>query len=727
MKILIKLSRYGLAVLFLLGAITTASAANVIVDSSKTWIGFMNVSDLPANGGAYQFGSSWATADLDANFTGSGLVLTPNDNIDRNNPIDSYWWQAPNNGSLAAVGNKNMDASMYVQDDTLAGQMVTFSGNCVSNTLVSPYTVTVFIKDFAADFSSSTSTTASLVTGTPFSITLATTTGHHIQYGFETVGPNARTAALASFGKVIIAVPTAVSVFVDSSKTWIGYMNVSALPADGGGYVFGSSWGTADLNASFSAGIAELTANTSIYRDVTLSDTFWWKGDGTGNKNMDANFYVENSSLAGSIVTFSGFVWTNSLVSPYTSQAFIKELDPAAGYATVNLITTNLTSTNFSITTATTAGHIVQYGFETVGPNANTALTPLTTLGHVLVASNAQPAGPVITSLPSPKYVNVSSNTSVTVIATGSGLTYQWKKNGVNMSNGGGVSGVTTATLTLNNVQGSAEANYSVVVTDSSSRSVTGNSYLVVFTPSNLSFDPNATLNGYINAFNYDGSSTPGGFATGFGYPTALLRTSISGGVATLQPNISLFNNSDAFWSDLAGGPNKWIEAEYFIANDDLAGQTLTFNGYCPSNGVDASFTPSAWVTAFASDYSSSTTVVSNLVAGKKFSITLATSAGTHIQYGLRMFGLDYSPANPITGGAALVTIIPPSLSASRAGNVTSLGFPSVGGHNYTIQYKNNLTDSTWSTLISVSGTGSTITVSDTTGVVNRFYRLSIQ
>lgn len=727
MKTFVKLCRHGLAGLLLLGAITTASAVNVIVDSSKTWIGFMNVSDLPSNGGGYQFGSSWATADLDATFSGTGLTLTPNDNIDRNNPIDAYWWQSPNDGSLTAVGNKTMDASMYVEDDSLAGQSVTFSGNCVSNTLVSPYTVTVFIKDFAADFSSSTSTTASLSTGTPFSITLATTAGHHIQYGFETVGPNARTAALASLGKVIIAVPTSVKVYVDSSKTWIGYMNVSALPADGGGVIFGSSWGTADLNAGFSAGIAALTPNTSIYRDVPLTDSFWWKGDGTGNKNMDANFYVEDSTLAGSTVTFSGFVWTNSLVSPYTSQAFIKELDPSAGYATVNSVTTNLTSTNFSITTSTTAGHIIQYGFETVGPNANTSLTPLATLGHVLVASNAQPAGPVITSLPTTTYVNVSSNTSFTVVATGSGLTYQWKKNGVNLSNGSGISGVTTATLALNAVTGSAEANYSVLITDSLARTVTGNSYLVVFTPSNLSFDPNATLNGYINAFYYDGTSTPGGYATGFGYPTALLRASISGGVATLQPNTSLFNNSDAFWSDLAGGPNKWVEADYYIANDDLAGQTLTFNGYCPSNSVDASFTPSAWLTAFASDFSSSTTVVSNLVAGQAFSITLATAPGTHIQYGLRMLGLDYPPANSLTSGAALVTIIPPTMSASRVGNVTSLSFSTVGGHTYTVQYKTNLTDSTWQSLSTTSGTGAMVNVTDTTGSANRFYRLSIQ
>jgi len=705
-------------------AALSVQAVTVTVDSTKTWVGFMNVSDLPADGGAYQFGSGWATADLDANFTGAGLVLTPNDNIDRSNPIDSYWWKAPNDGSLAAVGNKNMDAAMYVQDDTLAGSTVVFSGTCVSNTLVSPYTCVVFIKDFAPDYSSSTSTTAALATGAPFSISLATGAGHHIQYGFEMVGPNARTAALSSLGQVIIAAPTTAKVYVDQSQTWLGYMNVFDL---GGGYIFGSSWGAADLNATFSANVVQLTPNTSIYRDVPLTDTFWWQGDGSGNKNMEANYYVENNTLAGKFVTFSGYVWTNSLVAPYTSIAFIKELDPGAGYATVNVVTQALTGTNFNISTLTTAGHVVQYGFQTVGPNANTTLTPLASLGKVLLSSNAPPTGPVITGLPSPVYANVTSNVSVTVTATGTSLTYQWKKNGVNLANSAHVSGATTATLGLNNVTGADEANYTVVVTDNLGRAATNSSFLVVFTPSNLSFDPNATLNGFINAFFYDGSSTPAGYATGFGYPTALLRAGISGGVVTLQPNVSLFNNSDAFWSDLAGGPNKWVEADYFIANDDLAGQTLTFNGYCPSNSVDASFTASAWVTAFASDYSSSSTVVSNLVAGQAFSITLATSTGTHIQYGYRMVGLDYPASNPLTSGVTLATIVPPTVTASRASGVTTISFPSVGGHTYTVQYKNSLTDSTWQTLTTANGTGATVSVTDNTNAANRFYRVLAQ
>jgi Immunoglobulin I-set domain len=698
-------------------------AANVVVDSTKSWIGYMNVSELPANGGNYVFGSPWGTADLDAYFTNATLVLTPNTSIDRDVPNDAFWWA----GGAGGAPNKNMDASMYVQDDTLAGQTIVFNGLCLSNSLVDPYTCVAYIKDFAPDYSSSTATTAALVGGTSFSLTLTAAAGHHIQYGFETIGPDARLANLASLGNVVVSVPTSVNVLVDQSKTWLGYMNVFELPVNGSGYIFGSGWGAGDLNATFSAGVVQLTPNTSIYRDVALSDPFWWQGDGTGNKTMDANYYVENSGLAGQFVTFSGYVWTNSLMSPYTSQAFIKELDPSAGYATVNIVTQSLTSSNFNISTLTSAGHVIQYGFETVGPNANTALTPLATLGQVLVSSNPPPTGPVITGLPSPVYVNSTSNASITVTATGTSLTYRWRKNGVNLNNGGNVSGATSATLALNNVSGADEASYSVVVTDNIGRAATNSSFLVVFNPANLSIDPNATWNGYVNAYFVNGDGSLGGYATGFGYPTDLLRASFSGGVANLSPNTSLYNLSDAYWTNPDGTPNKYVEADFYIANDALAGQTLTLNGYCPSNSIDASYTASVWIEDFSPGYALNASTNLALVGGQPFSITLPTSGGDHIQYGLRVLGVDNAPGSPLTLGVAQVSIVPPVIAASRAGNVTTLSFPSVSGHTYTLLYKTNLTDSTWSTLSSVGGTGATINATDTTTSARRFYRLSVQ
>jgi hypothetical protein len=183
-----------------------ANAQTFTVDPTQTWIGYMNVFELPSNGGGYDFGSPWATADLDAYFTGPTLTLTPNDNIDRTDPIDSYWWQAPNTGTSA--GNHTMAASMYVEQSGFAGGTVTFTGNVLQNTLVSPYTCVAFIDDFTPGFSLVNSATSADLAAGVFSISLNITPGDVLQYGFITTGPNARTAALAADGNAeIVAVP----------------------------------------------------------------------------------------------------------------------------------------------------------------------------------------------------------------------------------------------------------------------------------------------------------------------------------------------------------------------------------------------------------------------------------------------------------------------------------------------------------------------------------------
>jgi hypothetical protein len=702
------------------------------VDPSKTWIGYMNVFELPSNGSGYDFGSAWATADLDATFSGSTLKLTPNDNIDRTDPVDAYWWQSPNNGTTNSVGNHTMDASMYVQDDTLAGQTVTFSGTCLANTLVSPYTCTVFIKDFAADYSSSTSVTASMAAGA-FSITKSTAAGHHIQYGFETVGPNARTAALSSLGNVQVYAVGSTNVLVNPSKAWIGYMNVFELPSNGSGYDFGSAWATADLDATFSGSTLTLTPNDNIDRGDPI-DGYWWQSpnDGTtnsvGNHTMDASMYVQDDTLAGKIVTFSGNVWNNSLVSPYTSTVFVKDF--ASDYSSSTSTTAPCTNGAFSVSLQTTPGDHIQYGFETVGPNARTAALP--SLGSVVISSNALPAGPVITGISpaTPASVNITSNLTLTATLTGgtAPLTYQWRFNGANLSDGGGISGSHTSALTITNATGAREGLYSLVVKDSVNRYNTNSDYVVVFDPNNLTFDPNASYNGYINAFS-DNSGSQGGYEFGFSYPTALLRGFATTTEVYVQPNTQIWtdNSANAFWVNADGTPNQFLEQDYYIQNDSLAGNTLNIGGFCPTNSINSSYTVTVFVTDFSPSYSVNGTVSVPLVANQPFTMTLPTTAGDHIQYGIRVVGLDNASTNSITSGAAYVSVPIPQINVTRGNGVTHLSFLTSGAHSYTVQYKNNLKDSSWTNLNSVSGTGSTVTVNDSTAVSNRFYRLYIQ
>jgi hypothetical protein len=70
----------------------------------------------------------------------------------------------------------------------------------------------------------------------------------------------------------------------------------------------------------------------------------------------------------------------------------------------------------------------------------------------------------------------------------------------------------------------------------------------------------------------------------------------------------------------------------------------------------------------------------------------------------------------------------PVTLTASISGTNILLSFPTQTGFNYSLSYKNNLTDPSWTPLgSSVTGNGMIQTMSDGISVNHRFYRLTIQ
>ena len=197
----------------------TANAQSVTYTVNPTspfpgnmWQGFMNVFALPEDGGGYFFGSGWGTADLTAVFDGPVLTLGPNTIGDPN----EYWYkgEGPSPGGPGAPGNKNMDANFYLEPPagTLSGQSITFTGTVLSNTLVAPYTSVAFIKDFAADYSSNVTVTVPLTPGV-FTVTLDTIAdpSRHVQFGFETMGPNVWVTDVGPLGNVkVTAFPQSV-------------------------------------------------------------------------------------------------------------------------------------------------------------------------------------------------------------------------------------------------------------------------------------------------------------------------------------------------------------------------------------------------------------------------------------------------------------------------------------------------------------------------------------
>ncbi|MGC3961711.1 MAG: PEP-CTERM sorting domain-containing protein [Verrucomicrobiota bacterium] len=194
------------AALLLAGALSNAQAATYTIDPGAAWSGYMNVFELPANGGAYLWGSGWGTADLRASFSGPVLSLSPN-TIGDPNP---YWYIG--GGGPGAAGNKIMEANFYQEFNggLLGGQTVTFTGNVLLNSLTSAHTAIAFIKDFAPDYSSAVTTTIALTPGVfSFSLNTINDPARHVQFGFTMKGVNVWATDVAPYGQVDI-VATAV-------------------------------------------------------------------------------------------------------------------------------------------------------------------------------------------------------------------------------------------------------------------------------------------------------------------------------------------------------------------------------------------------------------------------------------------------------------------------------------------------------------------------------------
>jgi alpha-tubulin suppressor-like RCC1 family protein/GH25 family lysozyme M1 (1,4-beta-N-acetylmuramidase) len=87
-----------------------------------------------------------------------------------------------------------------------------------------------------------------------------------------------------------------------------------------------------------------------------------------------------------------------------------------------------------------------------------------------VVSSNAiliAPFAPVVTTQPASQRVLAASTVSLAVAVIGpEPLTYQWQENGTNLADGGDLSGATTASLSISNVQAGDMGNYSVVVSN---------------------------------------------------------------------------------------------------------------------------------------------------------------------------------------------------------------------------------------------------------------------
>ena len=395
------------------------SQTTVTIDPAASWAGYMNVFNNDSGAqGSYLFGSSWGVTALKTTITGAGdatyadgaITLQPNfnaydDAVTGGVQADIDYWT-----DGAGGGNKFLEASTLLDYSTnFTEGSLTFNGTVASNTISSEYTVIAYIKtlDPSAGYATVINQSVTLgATGTNFAVSANDINSSHIlQIGFTVSGLNANPDDEATLGKVVITPNTAADVATaDPAASWAGYMNVFNNDSGAqGSYLFGSSWGVTALkttitgagDATYADGAITLQPNFNAYDDAVTGGVqadidYWTDGAGGGNKFLEASTLLDYSTnfTEGSL-TFNGTVASNTISSEYTVIAYIKTLDPSAGYATVinQSVTLGATGTNFAVSANDiNSSHILQIGFTVSGLNANP--DDEATLGKVVVSPN---------------------------------------------------------------------------------------------------------------------------------------------------------------------------------------------------------------------------------------------------------------------------------------------------------------------------------------------------
>ena len=180
-----------------------APSTTIFFDPTAPYIGYANVFETPANGGGFVFGGGWGVPDLktviDATPVTGSVTLQPNFNTW--NPADPFWVDP-----VTGLGNKDFEGNTYVDDPSLAGQNLTWTGFVISNTIDPGYQAEAFIKVFNANFSVLKIETAPLIEGEFFEVVYTDVAPEDtfVQYGWYIKGLNADPANEAALGSVVI-------------------------------------------------------------------------------------------------------------------------------------------------------------------------------------------------------------------------------------------------------------------------------------------------------------------------------------------------------------------------------------------------------------------------------------------------------------------------------------------------------------------------------------------
>jgi hypothetical protein len=232
---------------------------------------------------------------------------------------------------------------------------------------------------------------------------------------------------------------------------------------------------------------------------------------GAVGDELSVLFYQDNPATPGTKYTLSGyaaaeanycgFFATNS-PAPRT-QFFVEFLDAGANGLVTNVYSLTANGLSSFMTLFTTAQYTAPANTATVraGVRMLNAYTTTGSQGFWVDAfdleSVAPPGSPDITTQPLQITASPGDTKSFTVgLSNPSGASYQWQFYGTNISNGGHISGATSATLTITGISTADVGHYRVRVSNSFGTVTSKDGTLAIV---GINFYPVVTINGKIN------------------------------------------------------------------------------------------------------------------------------------------------------------------------------------------------------------------------------------
>ncbi len=260
-------------------------------------------------------------------------------------------------------------------------------------------------------------------------------------------------------------------------------------------------------------------------------------------------------------------------------------------------------------------------------------------LSMALIACSTSDDGPSITTQPSDQTVLVGGTATFTVVATGSGLSYQWTQNG------SAISGATGATLTLTDVVNADSGNFVCTVTNSSG---TATSSTAVLRVDNVATVLSLTAGA-------QGNSQQGSFLDIDNMEDYLAVELVSGGGSTPDANIDLFygystnDQSAAIYSpDVAqdgvnGGSGFTVAQNLDPANTtQIRATSVNFNSVVTKLQIDSIWNVSSVVSPAKVDLVNGTEFLAKSNQGRivliQASSVIQSASGTAVLTGLAKF-----------------------------------------------------------------------------------------